>query len=47
LALAWFLKHGGFHARREKTPYTGDRAASADDDRKEDPVDVGSDEGSD
>jgi prolipoprotein diacylglyceryl transferase len=47
LALAWFLKHGGFHAQREATPYTGDRAVSADEDRKEDPVDVGSDEGSD
>jgi len=44
LALAWFLKHGGFHAERESTPYTGERAAPAHDEREEDPVDVGSDE---
>jgi hypothetical protein len=46
LALAWFLKHGGFHAEREATPYTGGRLPPAEDDREEDAVDVGSDEGS-
>jgi prolipoprotein diacylglyceryl transferase len=46
LALAWFLKHGGFHAERETTPYTGERVPPAGDDREEDAVDVGSDEGS-
>jgi prolipoprotein diacylglyceryl transferase len=29
LALAWFLRHGGFRAVREQTPYTGARAAAA------------------
>jgi prolipoprotein diacylglyceryltransferase len=24
--LAWFLRHGGFHAEREATPYVGERA---------------------
>ena len=28
--LAWFLRHGGFHAQREATPYTGARAAAAE-----------------
>jgi prolipoprotein diacylglyceryl transferase len=47
LALIWFVRHGGFHAEREQTPYTGDRVTPpADDDREEDAVDVGSDEGS-
>jgi prolipoprotein diacylglyceryl transferase len=51
LALVWFLRHGGFHAEREATPYTGDRAASADaaagpeDEQEEKSADVGSDEG--
>jgi prolipoprotein diacylglyceryl transferase len=26
LALLWFVRHGAFHAERETTPYTGDRA---------------------
>jgi prolipoprotein diacylglyceryl transferase len=26
LALVWFVRHGGFHAERETTPYTGERA---------------------
>ncbi len=56
LALVWFVRHGGFHAERELTPYTGERvpppddgepaASPAENDRKEDAVDVGSDEGS-
>jgi prolipoprotein diacylglyceryl transferase len=49
LALIWFLRHGGFHAERESTPYTGSRAetggASPDEEREERPADVGSDEG--
>ncbi len=27
-ALAWFLRHGGLHAVREETPYTGSRVAA-------------------
>ena len=30
LALAWFLRHGGFHAQREESPYTDRRCAEAD-----------------
>jgi hypothetical protein len=34
LGLAWFLRHGGFHAAREETPYRtpppGDGAPAAD-----------------
>jgi prolipoprotein diacylglyceryl transferase len=31
--LAWFLRHGGFHAEREATPYVGERAR-----RREEPA---------
>jgi prolipoprotein diacylglyceryl transferase len=41
LALAWFLRHGGFRSGRESTPYT---RARADPDREEKPADVGSDD---
>jgi hypothetical protein len=41
LALAWFLRHGGFHSGRESTPYTRPRV---DPDREEEPADVGSDD---
>ena len=30
--LAWFLRHGGFHAEREATPYTAKRLAATNDD---------------
>jgi prolipoprotein diacylglyceryl transferase len=32
LGLAWFLKHGGFHAERESSPYYKDREPTSDDD---------------
>jgi prolipoprotein diacylglyceryl transferase len=41
LALAWFLRHGGFAAPREPSPYSDDRAEP---ERTEEPADVGSDD---
>ena len=43
LALAWFLRHGGFHAERESTPYTRRRRSPTGDGGGS--ADVGSDEG--
>ncbi len=41
LALVWFLRHGGFAAPREPSPYTAERLAR---ERREEPADVGSDD---
>jgi prolipoprotein diacylglyceryl transferase len=38
--LGWFVRHGGFSAERETTPYTRERAEQPD----EEPADVGSDD---
>jgi prolipoprotein diacylglyceryl transferase len=40
LGLAWFVRHGGFHAERESTPYTREHTENRD----EEPADVGSDD---
>jgi prolipoprotein diacylglyceryl transferase len=37
--LAWFLRHGGFHAEREETPYYSDPPAGPPDDRANEPAD--------
>jgi prolipoprotein diacylglyceryl transferase len=42
LGLAWFLRHGGFHAQRETTPYTRPKTNETAPD--EEPADVGSDD---
>jgi hypothetical protein len=33
--LAWFLTHGGFHARREASPYYGTGGPADDEDEAE------------
>jgi prolipoprotein diacylglyceryl transferase len=44
LGLAWFLKHGGFHAERESSPYYAKREPVEDDEPAEVTADVGHDE---
>jgi prolipoprotein diacylglyceryl transferase len=52
LGLAWFLRHGGFHAERERTPYrepppqatTDSPDAAPDPDQEEVSADVGTDD---
>jgi prolipoprotein diacylglyceryl transferase len=38
-ALIWFLRHGGFHARREATPYSRDRNGSQENEPHDDTAD--------
>jgi prolipoprotein diacylglyceryl transferase len=40
VGLAWFVRHGGFRATREPTPYTGQRALAAHGESLDDPEEV-------